>query len=251
MARPRLFKPLPAEPGSWEFPLGESVISYRVKRSDRLRDWRLEFSEEEGLVVVLPRDAEVASVPEILTEKKRWVLKQLAEASRRRENAARRQPRDGGYFLYRGRDVPIKCDPAGVPPGKVRLEQDVLRVGASPDDGGALREALRRWLRREARRVISVVLQEESSRLKVPYRKVFFRNQRTRWASWSNAGNISLNYHLVMAPDGVMRYVVVHELIHHRTLRHGKRFRQLLRKYFPDYRRAEKWLRENEVYLNI
>jgi len=251
MARKFPFQPLAAEPGVWEFSLGDQAVSYRIKKSPKVDGWRLEYSNQAGLVIILPHNSDISEVPAILAEKEGWIRRRLDEARARREREALRRPRDGGQLLFRGEGYEIRCDGTAKPRGRVRLDGRTLVVNVPAGDNAALAAALRTWLRRQAQAIILPMLAAEAAALKVQYRRVFFRNQRTRWASCSNAGNLSLNYHIVMAPPDIVRYLLIHELIHLRTLRHGKRFRQLLAKHYPNYRAAEKWLRENEVFLDI
>ena len=56
------------------------------------------------------------------------------------------------------------------------------------------------------------------------YKRVFIRNQKTRWGSCSSKNNISLNMKLVMLPDELVDYVILHELVHTRKKNHGKAF---------------------------
>ena len=63
---------------------------------------------------------------------------------------------------------------------------------------------------------------------------VSIRNQKTRWGSCSQNGNISLNVKLVLLPEELMDYVILHELIHTRIQNHGKGFWKELDKYAGD-----------------
>ena len=68
--------------------------------------------------------------------------------------------------------------------------------------------------RREARREITDRLNELAASDGFFNNKVFIRNQRTRWGSCSSKNNINLNLKLVILPDEMMDYVIVHELLH-------------------------------------
>ena len=56
------------------------------------------------------------------------------------------------------------------------------------------------------------------------FNKVSIRNQRTRWGSCSHKKNISLNIKLVLLPDELVDYVILHELVHTNVHDHSKRF---------------------------
>jgi predicted metal-dependent hydrolase len=52
-----------------------------------------------------------------------------------------------------------------------------------------------------------------------------------------------LNYRLVLMPDWVADYVLIHELMHLQQQNHGPRFWRLVARACPDFREAERWLR--------
>ena len=56
------------------------------------------------------------------------------------------------------------------------------------------------------------------------YNKVIIRNQKTRWGSCSHKNNISLNMKLVLLPEELIDYVILHELVHTRKKNHSKGF---------------------------
>ena len=79
----------------------------------------------------------------------------------------------------------------------------------------------------------------------VSYGRISIREQKTRWGSCSSKGNLNFNWRLILAPEEVLDYVVVHELAHRRGMNHSKAFYSLVESGLPDYRRAQKWLKDN------
>jgi predicted metal-dependent hydrolase len=75
--------------------------------------------------------------------------------------------------------------------------------------------------------------------------RVSIRSQRTRWGSCGPDGHISLNWRLVLMPDWVRDYVLIHELMHLRRLDHSPAYWRLVEAACPDYRLARRWLRLN------
>ena len=78
----------------------------------------------------------------------------------------------------------------------------------------------------------------------VSVNRVTIRCQRTRWGSCSAKGNLNLNCLLMICPEEVRDYVVVHELCHRREMNHSPRFWAEVERVMPDYRRHRRWLKE-------
>ncbi|MBP3729439.1 MAG: M48 family metallopeptidase [Lachnospiraceae bacterium] len=83
----------------------------------------------------------------------------------------------------------------------------------------------------------------------VSYGRITIRNQRTRWGSCSSKGNLNFNCLLMLAPQEVLDSVVVHELCHRKVPGHSPRFYEEVLRVFPEYRKWDKWLKENGSLL--
>ena len=75
--------------------------------------------------------------------------------------------------------------------------------------------------------------------------RITIRNQKTRWGSCSSKGNLNFNCLLMLCPEEVRDYVVVHELCHRKELNHSTRFWNEVARVMPDYAQHRKWLKEN------
>ena len=83
----------------------------------------------------------------------------------------------------------------------------------------------------------------------VTYGGITIRNQHTRWGSCSSKGNLNFNCLLMLTPDHVIDYVVVHELCHRLEMNHSARFWAQVERVLPDYRRSLQWLKAHEREL--
>lgn len=79
----------------------------------------------------------------------------------------------------------------------------------------------------------------------VTYGRITIRAQKSRWGSCSGKGNLNFNCLLMLCPEDVRDYVVVHELCHRKELNHSPRFWALVEAVLPEYKAQRKWLKEN------
>lgn len=94
---------------------------------------------------------------------------------------------------------------------------------------------------------------EVSYRLKLINEKYFGHNvksiklkyNRSNWGSCSSTGNINLSTRLLVAPEWVRDYVIVHELAHMNEMNHSKKYWRIVERVYPNYKKAEKWLKTN------
>lgn len=74
-------------------------------------------------------------------------------------------------------------------------------------------------------------------------KRLRLKYNRSNWGSCSNSGNINISTRLLMAPQWVRDYVIVHELAHMNEMNHSKKYWKIVEKVYPEYKKAEKWLK--------
>ena len=79
----------------------------------------------------------------------------------------------------------------------------------------------------------------------VQYGRITIRSQRTRWGSCSAKGNLNFNCLLMLCPEEVRDYVVIHELCHRIEMNHSPKFWAAVERVCPDYRAHRKWLKDH------
>jgi len=99
-----------------------------------------------------------------------------------------------------------------------------------------------KWYRSVAKKHLTKRTKELSTKMKLPFNKFFIRESKTKWGNCSKEKNISLNWKLIKAPDYVIDYIIIHELLHTVVMSHTHKFWTLLKSYYPNYKESIKWL---------
>ena len=225
------------QPHSWlDDERGEIV--YSVRKSRRAKRVLLNITPAEGLVVTIPERFAYKHVPAIVEERSAWIreasVRLAGERARYLERA--HQPilpetielralgeRRWVIYLDNQTDRPT-----------VKEEGPYRLVVKGKENEPATQLALRRWLTERARGELSPWLHQLAATRSLRVSGISIRNQRTRWASCSADGRISLNYNLLFLPRRLVRLVLVHELCHLIELSHSRRFWELLLAEEPD-----------------
>jgi predicted metal-dependent hydrolase len=226
-----------------------TAVPYRIRRSDRARHARILVGGD-GVEVVVPRRFPMREVEPFVQEKRRWIERTLR---RLRESEAVLPParlEDGGELPYLGERLAlrVRLEPERRRPRVARRDGLVTAAVARP---AALRDALERWYRRQARAEVSARLDAAVAAAGVRYESLQIRGQQTRWASCSSGGAMSFNWRLLLAPAEILDYVVEHEVAHIEVHDHSDRFWSLLASRCPGWREHEGWLRRHGHALRL
>lgn len=81
--------------------------------------------------------------------------------------------------------------------------------------------------------------------------RVSVRDGRSRWGSCTPPGRLSFSWRLLLAPEAVLDYVVVHEVCHLVRPDHSPAFWRLVEDLRPGHATARHWLREHGERLRL
>ncbi|MBI3548715.1 MAG: M48 family metallopeptidase [Elusimicrobia bacterium] len=162
-------------------------------------------------------------------------------------------PRGRGRALktipYLGRDAEVLVrEAAGAALTELVVEGEALVV-VRGEDRRPPQEVLREWLIDRAREALVERADRLAPAMGVTYRGIAVRDQRTLWGSCTREGSLNFNWRLVMAPPGVIDYLVVHELAHRHEMNHSKRFWDHVARHCPEWKAHRKWLRDHARHL--
>lgn len=159
-----------------------------VKRKGATR-LRISVSPRRGVVVSMPWLLPYAVAEKFLMSKRQWVTDTMKRQALRQQEA-----------VLTGKTAAVPDDPA-------ELER----------------------MREKARALLEPKLREAAARHGFGFKgRVAIKNNVTNWGSCSSKGNINLNMRLVLLPERLQDYVILHELCHLRYQNHGPQFHALL-----------------------
>lgn len=150
---------------------------------------RISVSPRRGVTVSVPWLMPYAVAERFLMSKRQWVTDTMKRQALRQQEA-----------VQTGKTAAVPGDPA-------ELER----------------------MREKARALLEPKLREAAARHGFGFKgRVAIKNNVTNWGSCSSKGNINLNMRLILLPEHLQDYVILHELCHLRHQNHGPQFHALL-----------------------
>ena len=166
--------------------------------------------------------------------------------SRRKTVAVEIRP-DGSALIRAPYSMPNSVIKSFISEHEYWIEEHIKKAREKRKELGEIKPLTREELLElveQARGYLPPRIKHYADILGVKYGMITIRNQHTRWGSCSAKGNLNFNCLLMLMPEEVRDYVVVHELCHRLEMNHSKRFWSLVEGVMPDYKRIRKLLDE-------
>lgn len=207
-----------------------------IVKHPRARRYLLRLRPDGQARLTVPRGGTVAEAKAFAVRSAGWLQQQLKKLATHPE--PRNSWRVGDEIWLRGQRVRIQLDGSQI----VCFGEERLPVKQA---GGDLKAAIQRHLWRKAAQELPARVAALAAAHRIHVTRVSVRNQRSRWGSCSRRGTISLNWRLLQAPEMVRDYIILHELAHRQHMNHSTHFWQEVARLCPDFREAERWLKQH------
>lgn len=217
---------------------------YQIIRTRR-RTIALIVREDGSLVVRAPQHSTEGDIRRFVESKATWIRKtqaRVAESLRARI----KKFEHGEQFWYLGRAYPLVIVPHSRPD---LVWESAFRLSSSAQVNA--QSVFIRWYKAQAARILSARVSWFAGRSGFAYRRIKITSALTRWGSCSPDGTLCFSYRLIMAPQEVIDYVVIHELVHLEIKNHSPAFWTRVQALMPDYRLRLDWLNRNGRFLGI
>ncbi|MBR2623126.1 MAG: M48 family metallopeptidase [Clostridia bacterium] len=213
-----------------------------IIRSNR-RTLALSVDSFGRLIVRAPKRFPEQRIFAFIQEKEAWILRKKAE----RQGAGIKLPPENlnGYTLLL---LGKQCTLYVVQTAKVGYDAENNAIYLPEKNP---RERLIRWLKNNAKRILSEVTERTAKTMGTTYKSVNISSAKSRWGSCSGEDAIRYSFRLIYAPKEVIEYVVVHELAHTKHKNHSKAFWTEVATYVPDWKAKRKWLKLHGALMEI
>ncbi|MCI5609850.1 MAG: M48 family metallopeptidase [Roseburia sp.] len=207
----------------------------------RRRTIALEINAQGELIVRAPFRASMEQIMDFVERKQDWICDKTRQMQVRRQAQPHIGIAQGDQLYYKGELYPVIISEGR----SGSFDGSCFHLPSTANTG----EMLTAWYRKQAARVIIPRVEEYAARMGVEPKGVRITSARTRWGSCSYVNYINFSWHLVMCPEDVINYVVVHELCHIWHKDHSRLFWASVAEYDPDYKEHRRWLREHGILM--
>lgn len=234
-----------------EIQLQQHRVQYTIRRSKRARRVRITLKPDHTVVVTVPRAARV-DVRDILMHHADWIIKKIKTMPA----LTKRLWQNHETLMYLGVEYTLRVELTSRSKSRLTFTQDHFTLSSHlepthPDYIQAASEAALQWFRAAAKEYIVPLAHEYAVQMNLAVNKIRIKNQKTLWGSASSKSNLNFNCRLMMAPEQIIRYVVIHELCHFTHMNHSKAFWALVEQYDPAYRQHRSWLRQHGASMAL
>jgi Predicted metal-dependent hydrolase len=226
-------------------------IRYNLIRCAR-KSIGIKITPEKGVEVRVPHNITVKAVQQIIEEKAEWIQKKTELVNEKASLRPKHDFKTGEEILLLGEKYSLVIEPALQKKEEhIAIKENKIYLQVYNPSKEYIKTYLINWYKSLAKEYLTKKTFHYSEKVQVTFETVKITNPSKRWGSCTSKGNINYNWRIIMAPEEMIDYLVVHELAHRKEMNHSKRFYEILKSIMPDYKNREKWLKTNGVALDL
>ena len=212
----------------------------KIIRSKR-KTLSLTINENAELIIRAPKRLSIEKIQDFINEKENWINRK----KRLIENQIKDVTSNHNKLLYLGNLFPINVE-QNASKELFFTGKEFIANSIEPD---SLSLSIKKWYKNKFKEIALPRVAYFANKHNLMVNQVRIKNQKTMWGSCSSKNNINLNYLLLMAPMGVIDYVIVHELVHTIHRNHSTDFWDSVESIMPEFQEHKRWLKKNGYKL--
>ena len=158
---------------------------------------------------------------------------------------------NGEVFKLLGKDLILKININDTK--KTYIKNDYICLDLknnTKNNKEKIKKELELFFRSFSERILKEKTLIESKKMNLKVKEIKVRSYKNRWGSCSSNGNISYNWKLIMAPERIINYVIIHELCHLIHFNHSRDYWREVSKKLPNYKENKEWLKSNQYLFD-
>ncbi|HAI74044.1 MAG TPA: M48 family peptidase [Candidatus Moranbacteria bacterium] len=217
----------------------------KIIRSKR-KSLALAISSDATLIVRAPMKTSLEYIEKIVAQKSDWIARKMREIQRW-PKAIEKKFIAGEEFSYLGEKYQLEITESL----KIKLNKnsDCKELFFPKVFLWRAKERMFGWYKKQALQEISSRAETIAQKLNLNYQSIKISSAKTNWGSCGPKNSLNFNWRLIMAPESVIEYVIIHELTHILEKNHSRKFWNKVEAVMPEYKKRRKWLRENGKML--
>ncbi|RIZ67650.1 MAG: M48 family peptidase [Methylococcales bacterium] len=203
------------------------------------------------VIIMAPESLNRETVELLVAKKSRWIREKLAL----QQDIIAIKPKKfitGEVFFYLGKDHVLKIEAGPYPSLTLHEGELVVSVRDNAVDNSKMtKQLLIKWYQQQAQLMMVEKTRHYAQIIGVSPSAVVIKSFKSRWGSCNIKGVIQYNWKIIMAPEPIINYLVVHELSHILHHNHSPAFWKVVATYCPNYKEQGVWLKLNGARLEV
>ncbi|MDD4150732.1 MAG: DUF45 domain-containing protein [Bacteroidales bacterium] len=227
----------------------QGIGAVLVSKKSNARNLKLRIHPEKGILVTIPYRSSYKEAEKFVLKNTDWIKEKIKLLS---QNSALKTFNPDSIFKTRTSEVQFEYDAQSVLRGvisenKLLFKYNPLKVDFDNSDVQVfIKKCIVQLMLAEARLYLPIRFQALSKKHNITSSKVVIGTASTSWGACNTKNEIRLSCRLLLLPDHLIDYVILHEMSHINHKNHGKDFYQRLN-YLSD-NKSEQLNRELKKY---
>lgn len=225
-----------------------------IKQAFR-KTYSLEIQDDGVLLIRTNASTTKTQVQHILKKHRRWIQRRIEYVNKKNQllHNGKLPITPGATLSVLGVVYPLVVRSSAKKSPQAILDESngllIVDTGTLDAQTSQVHTAITNTMIQKAREVCTSKAEHYARIYNVSFNRISIKDQKTKWGSCSSKRNLNFNWRLVLCPQEIFDYIVIHEVCHLLEMNHSPRFWAHVAKQCPKYQEYRKWLRNNQDTL--
>ena len=200
--------------------------------------------------VKAPFNLKQKEIDSFILKKEKWIKNKIL-FQRSIKKLPKKKFINGEVFKLLGKDLILKININDTK--KTYIKNDYICLDLknnTKNNKEEIKKELELFFRNFSERILKEKTLIESKKMNLKVKEIKVRSYKNRWGSCFSNGKISYNWKLIMAPEKIINYVIIHELCHLIHFNHSRDYWREVSKKLPNYKESKEWLKSNQYLFD-